>query len=167
MVIYCPNIISGRGVSQVVVFELSASDGQYISSYQGSINQITFLLHALGFPHHRSQVLLYLPPVQLGLSESLAQHTSMGKASFYLFLIVATLRLPIFFHQSGSKVLMRSAHTDEQSLSSPCPIFSRVLYLSYLFECLCSLLLILAYNLCALLKNKSSESKFFSAIRCF
>ena len=102
-----PNIISGRSISQMVVLELSASDGHYISSYQGSINQITFLLHALGFSHHCSQVLLYLSPVQLRVTESIAHHTSMGKASLHLFLIVTALWFPIFFHQSRSKVLMR------------------------------------------------------------
>ena len=98
LVFLCPNIISGRGVSQMVVLELSASDSHHISSYQGSINQITFLLHTLGFPHHCPQVLLYLPPVQLRLPESLAQHTCMGKASLHLLLVVTTLRLPILFH---------------------------------------------------------------------
>ncbi len=92
---------------QMVVLELSASDSNHISSYQGSINQITFLLHAIGFSLHCSQVLLYLPPVQLGLPESFTQHTSMDKTSLHLFLIVTTLWLPILFHQGDSEVLMR------------------------------------------------------------
>ena len=98
-----------RSGCQMVVLELSASDGHHISSYQGSINQIPFLLHALGFPQHCSQVLLYLPPIQLRLPESLAQDTCMSKASLHLFLIVAMLWLPILFHQSGSKVLVHSS----------------------------------------------------------
>lgn len=52
------------------------------------------------------QVLLYLPPGQVRLSESLAQHTNMCKASLHYFLIVSSLRLPIFLHQGSGKVIV-------------------------------------------------------------
>lgn len=120
----------------MVVLELSASDSHHISSYQGSINQITFLLHALGFPQHSSQVLLYFPPVQLGVSESHAQHTSMSKASFHLFLVVTTLWLPIFFHQSRSKVLMRGCILPHKSFNFLARYFlENFIYLVYLSVC--------------------------------
>ena len=120
----------------MVVLELSTSDSHHISSYQGSINQISFLLHALGFSHHCSQVLLYLPPVQLGLSESLARHTSMSKACLHLFLIVTTLWLPILFHQSGSEVLMRSCILSNKAFHLLARYFRKYfIYLVYLSVC--------------------------------
>ena len=39
LVFLSPHIIPGRSISQMVVLELSASDGHHISSYQGCINQ--------------------------------------------------------------------------------------------------------------------------------
>ena len=136
LVFFCPNIIPGRSISQVVVLELSTSDGHYISSNQGSINQITFLLHALGFSHHCSQVLLYLPPVQLGLSESFARHSCMSKASLHLFLIVTTLWFPILFHQSSGEVLMRSCILSHKGFHLLARYFREYfIYLVYLSVC--------------------------------
>lgn len=95
-----------------------------------------FLLHALCFPHHRPQILLYHPPVQLGGAELLAQHTNMSKASLYLFLIVTTLWLPIFFHQDGSKVLMRSCILSHKAFHLLARYFREYfIYLVYLSVC--------------------------------
>ena len=58
------------------------------------------------FSHHSLQVLLYLPPVQVWLSESLAKHANMGKARLHHLLVVPSLWLPVFFHQGGGKVIM-------------------------------------------------------------
>ena len=58
------------------------------------------------FSHHSLQVLLYLPPVQVWLSESLAKHANMGKASLYHLLVVSSLWLPVFLHQCSGKVIM-------------------------------------------------------------
>ena len=136
LVFFRPHIIPGRSISQMVVLELSASNGHHISSNQGSINQIPFLLHALGFPQHCPQVLLYLPPVQLRLSESHAQHTSMGKASLHLLLVVTTLRLPILFHQGSSEVLMRSCILPHKSFNLLARYFREYfIYLVYLSVC--------------------------------
>ena len=127
----------------MVVLELSASDSHHISSYQGSINQITFLLHALGFSHHSSQVMLYLSPVQLGVTEWIAQHTSMGKASLYQLLIVTALWFPIFFHQSRSKVLMRGCILPHKSFNFLARYFlENFIYLVYLSVCVHMFLLI-------------------------
>ena len=127
----------------MVVLELSASDGHHISSNQGCINQISFLLHALGFSNHCSQVLFDLSPVQLGVTESLAQHTSMGKASLHQLLIITTLWLPIFFHQSGSKVLMRGCILPHKGFHLFARYFREYfIYLVYLSVCVHMFLLI-------------------------
>lgn len=90
----------------MITFKLPTSGGHHISCNDGSIYQIPFLSHAHRFPHHRLQVLLYLPPVQVWLSESLAKHANMGKASLYHLLVVSSLWLPVFLHQCSGKVIM-------------------------------------------------------------
>lgn len=86
--------------------ELLACGGQHLARSQCSVNEIALSDHTLSLFHHRNQVGLYQFPVKARHSENAAYHASMGEAGLHHIPAVTPLRLPVFLHQSRSKVIV-------------------------------------------------------------